>query len=157
MLADTIKKASDTQSIQLRKVIILKSKDEYTNEEATRLLEQSMKESYLSSLEMIQAFSFGDWKQAESALNVPDDKDMGQILGALLGHTRSIFEYVSEHTGMSPKEVMRGYGYYFYSNVLTDLEDMFSATTNYLNEMDMFDDMINEPEEGDNDDNDKSA
>ena len=54
--------------------------------------------------------------------------------------------------GMTPKEVMRGYGYYFYSNVLTDLEDMFSSANEYMNEIDGLEDMI-----GDDDDNDKSA
>jgi hypothetical protein len=130
----------------------LSSKDEYTNEEATKILETSMKESYLSSLEMIQAFSFGDWKEADAALSMPKDQDAGMTVGALLGHTRSIFEYASEHMGMTPKEVMRGYGYYFYSNVLTDLEDMFSCANEYLNEVDDLEEMI-----GDDDVNDESA
>ena len=86
---------------------------------------------------------------AEEALDVPDDKDAGMIIGALLGHTRSIFEYISEHTGMTSKEVLQGYGYYFYSNVLTDLEDMFCATTELMDEVDMLEDMI-----GDEDDKD---
>ena len=149
MLVDTIKKASDIQSIQLRRAITLKSERDFTNEEATKILETSMKEYYLSSLEMIQAFSFGNWKDAEEALDVPDDKDAGMIIGALLGHTRSIFEYISEHTGMTSKEVLQGYGYYFYSNVLTDLEDMFCATTELMDEVDMLEDMI-----GDEDDKD---
>ena len=120
----------------------MSSKDKYTNEEATKILEESMKESYLSSLEMIQAFSFGNWKEADEALNIPKDKDAGMTVGALLGHTRSIFEYASEHMGMTPKEVMRGYGYYFYSNVLTDLEDMFAATKGYMEELDSLEEMI---------------
>ena len=111
-----------------------------------------MKESYLSSLEMIQAFSFGDWKEADAALSMPKEQDISMTVGALLGHTRSIFEYAGEHMGMTPKEVMRGYGYYFYSNVLTDLEDMFSSVDEYMNEIDGLEDMI-----GDDDDNDKSA
>ena len=127
----------------------MKSERDFTNEEAAKMLETSMKESYLSSLEMIQAFSFGTWKDAEKALDFPDDKDAGMIIGALLGHTRSIFEYISEHTGMSSKEVLQGYGYYFYSNVLTDLEDMFSATSEIMDEMDMLSDMM-----GDEDDKD---
>lgn len=149
MLADTIKKANDIQSIRLREDTILNSERDITNEEATKMLATSMKESYLSSLEMIQAFSFGNWKDAEEALDVPDDKDTGMIIGALLGHTRSIFEYISEHTGLSSKEVLQGYGYYFYSNVLTDLEDMFSATAEVMDEMDMLSDMM-----GDEDDKD---
>ena len=73
-------------------------------------------------------------------------------IGALLGHTRSIFEYASEHMGMSPKEVMRGYGYYFYSNVLTDLEEMFIISKECMDEIDNLEEML-----GDGDDNDKSA
>jgi hypothetical protein len=130
----------------------LNSKDKYTNEEATKILEESMKDSYLSSLEMIQAFSFGNWKDADAALDLPKGKDAGMTVGALLGHTRSIFEYASEHMGMTPKEVMRGYGYYFYSNVLTDLEDMFSATKGYMDEIEGLEEMI-----GDDDVNDESA
>lgn len=127
----------------------MNSDREFTNEEATKMLAASMKESYLSGLEMIQAFSFGNWKDAEEALDTPEDKDAGMIIGALLGHTRSIFEYISEHTGMSSKEVLQGYGYYFYSNVLTDLEDMFSVTSEIMDEMDMLSDMM-----GDEDDED---
>ena len=152
MLVYTRKQVIDILSIPLRRVIILKSNKKYTNEEATKILETSMKESYLSSLEMIQAFSFGGWQDAESALDIPKEQDVGMTLGALLGHTRSIFEYTSEHMGMTPKEVMQGYGFYFYSNVLTDLEDMFAATTEVMDEMTMLDEMI-----GDEDDNDKSA
>ena len=134
---------------QLRKAIILNSDNKYTNEEATKILANSMKESYLSSLEMIQAFSFGNWKDAENALDIPESEDSGMIMGALLGHTRSIFEYASEHMGMSPKEVMRGYGFYFYSNVLTDLEDMFTATNDLMNENNMFDSMMGDDDEED--------
>jgi hypothetical protein len=50
---------------------------------------------------------------------------------------------------MSSKEVMQGYGYYFYSNVLTDLEDMFTATSHVMNEVDMLEELI-----GDEDDKD---
>ena len=130
----------------------MNAKDKYTNEEATKILAESMKESYLSSLGMIQAFSFGNWKEAVEALSMPKGKDISMTIGALLGHTRSIFEYASEHMGMSPKEVMRGYGYYFYSNVLTDLEEMFIITKDCMDEIDNLEEML-----GDGDDNDKSA
>jgi len=149
MLVDTIKKANDIQSNRLKEDIILNSDREFTNEEATNMLATSMKESYLSSLEMIQAFSFGNWKDAEEALDIPEDKDAGMIIGALLGHTRSIFEYISEHTGMSSREVMQGYGYYFYSNVLTDLEDMFTATSHVMNEVDMLEELIGDENDKD--------
>jgi len=130
----------------------LNAKDKYTNEEATKILAESMKESYLSSLGMIQAFSFGNCKEADEALSMPKGKDISMTIGALLGHTRSIFEYASEHMGMSPKEVMRGYGYYFYSNVLTDLEEMFIISKECMDEIDNLEEML-----GDGDDNDKSA
>ena len=124
-----------------------------TNVEAAEILEHSMKETYLSALEMIQAFSFGNWKDAETALDMPNDEEgglsSGMVVGALLGHTRSIFEYASEHMGMSPKEVMRGYGFYFYSNVLTDLEDMFAITREYMEDMDEYEQDV----KGDSDDN----
>ena len=64
-----------------------------------------------------------------------DGEDAGLILGALLGHTRSIFEYASEHMGMSPKEVMRGYSYYFYANVLPDMEAMFKEAGEVAEEL----------------------
>ena len=130
----------------------MNAKDKYTNEEATKILAESMKESYLSSLGMIQAFSFGNWKEADEALSMPKGKDISMTIGALLGHTRSIFEYASEHMGMAPKEVMRGYGYYFYSNVLTDLEEMFIISKECMDEIDNLEEML-----GDGDDNDKSA
>ena len=127
----------------------MNSKKKYTNEEATKILEQSMKESYLSSLEMIQAFSFGGWKDAESALDVPKEQDVGMVLGALLGHTRSIFAYASQHIGMPAKEVMQGYGFYFYSHVLTDLEEMFASTTELMDEIQMLDKMVGEDDDND--------
>lgn len=121
----------------------------YTNKEAAEILESSMKESYLRGLEMIQAFSFGNYKDAESALSF-EGEDAGLILGALLGHTRSIFEYASEHMGMSPKEVMRGYGFYFYSNVLTDLEDMFAITKDYMEGSEAFEALMEGKDDDEN-------
>jgi hypothetical protein len=98
-----------------------------------------MREAYLSGLEMIQTFSFGQYQDIESALDLPEEK-AGLVLGSLLSHTRNIFEYVSDSMGLSAREVMRGYSYYFYANVLPDMEAMFQEAGNLANELEEEDD-----------------
>ena len=109
-------------------------KDSITTKEAAKLLENSMREAYLTGLEMIQTFSFGEYRDIESALDISEEK-AGLVLGSLLSHTRNIFEYASDSMGLSSKEVMRGYSYYFYANVLPDMEAMFKEAGNLAEEL----------------------
>ena len=98
--------------------------DDMSSKEAAKVLETSMREAYLTGLEMIQTFAFGEYRDIEGALDISEAK-AGLIMGSLLSHTKSIFEYVSDSMGLSTQEVMRGYSYYFYANVLPDMEAMF--------------------------------
>jgi len=112
----------------------LTKKDNITPKDAAKLLENSMREAYLTGLEMIQTFSFGEYRDVESALDISEEK-AGLVLGSLLSHTRNIFEYASDSMGLSAKEVMRGYSYYFYANVLPDMEAMFKEAGNLAEEL----------------------
>ena len=105
-----------------------------TPKDAAKLLENSMREAYLTGLEMIQTFAFGDYQDVESALDISEEK-AGLILGSLLSHTKSIFEYASDSMGLSTQEVMRGYSYYFYANVLPDMEAMFKEASDLAEEL----------------------
>ena len=98
--------------------------DSISPKDAAKVLETSMREAYLTGLEMIQTFAFGEYRDIESALDISEEK-AGLVLGSLLSHTKNIFEYASDSMGLTTKEVMRGYSYYFYANVLPDMEAMF--------------------------------
>jgi len=117
---------------------------------AAKVLESSMKEAYLSSLAMIQTFSFAEYSDAASSFEIEPDK-AGLIIGALLSHSKSFFEYAGENMGMLPKDVMRGYSYYFYSNVLTDLEEMFDGVEETMNEVKEIQEMFDAKDEEDDD------
>ena len=94
--------------------------------DAAKLLETSMREAYLTGLEMIQTFAFGEYEDVESALDISEEK-AGLVLGSLLSHTKHIVEYASDSMGLSSHDVMRGYSYYFYATVLPDMEAMFKS------------------------------
>ena len=98
--------------------------DNPSPKETAKMVETSMREAYLTGLEMIQTFAFGEYRDIEGALDISEAK-AGLIMGSLLSHTKSIFEYVSDSMGLSTQEVMRGYSYYFYANALPDMEAMF--------------------------------
>jgi hypothetical protein len=102
----------------------LASESNITPQQASKLLETSMREAYLTGLEMIQTFSFGEYRDVESALDISEEK-AGLVLGSLLSHAKHIVEYASDSMGLSSQEVMRGYSYYFYATVLPDMEAMF--------------------------------
>lgn len=124
-------------------------KNEVTPQEAAKLLEASMRESYFKSLEMIVAFSFGDMKAVEDAQPYPN-KEL--LVGALLSHCRYIFEYMGDLQGLEPSEVCQGYSYHFYGNVLPDMEAMFKSV-----DVDQLQGKIREIDERYGDDNDDKA
>lgn len=111
------------------------TKDEsITPKGAAKILETSMREAYLTGLEMIQTFSFGEYRDVQSALDIPEEK-AGLVLGSLLSHTKNIFEYAADSMGLSTQEVMRGYSYYFYATILPDMEAMFKEAGNLAEEL----------------------
>jgi hypothetical protein len=118
----------------LREVITLTKENSITPKDAAKLLENSMREAYLTGLEMIQTFAFGEYEDVESALDISEEK-AGLVLGSLLSHTKNIFEYASDSMGLTTKEVMRGYSYYFYANVLPDMEAMFKEAGDLAKEL----------------------
>ena len=95
-----------------------------TNKEAAALVEGSLREAHLTALELISTFAFGEADDIENALFF-QHKNAEVVLGSLLSHCRYIFEYVAEITGRTAQDVSQGYSYYFYSNILPDLEQVF--------------------------------
>ena len=101
-------------------------KSEMTPQEAAKLLETSMRESYFKALELIVAFSFGNVDNMDDPVASPAlNHDL--MIGALLSHCKYIFEYLGDLQGLEPSEVCQGYSYYFYGNVLPEMEAMFKS------------------------------
>jgi len=67
----------------------LTKENSITPKDAAKVLETSMREAYLTGLEMIQTFSFGEYRDVEAALDISEEK-----AGLILGSVESYKEYI---------------------------------------------------------------